>query len=307
MVYTNVITDGEASRSSDAYVSDEQLEWLQKDLENIETDTPVMVCMHCSAYSIRAVSQSGHISVSTAFDSSEHHKTLVNILKDYTNVHFLSGDTHINQSIPRENMPAGHTHIYEHNIAAVCASWWWTNYESENSICKDGSEGGYMVFTNNNKDVKWQYKAMKYDLSKQFHTYDFNVIKECFETDPRVRRFFQVYPSREKYTSFGENDVLFNIWNWDPTWTVSVKENGVDLPVKQHYIEDPLHTISYDIPRTYSNGELTSSFRTIKTHHMFSVRASSATSTLEFTVTDGFGNVHTETMIRPKEFNTDMD
>ena len=93
----------------------------------------------------------------------------------------------------------------------------------------------------------------------------------------------------------------------DPKWTVSVKENGEELKVKQHYIEDPLHTISYDIPRTYTNGELTSSFRTIKTHHMFSVRASSATSTLEFTVTDGFGNVHTETMIRPKAFNADID
>ena len=164
-----------------------------------------------------------------------------------------------------------------------------------------------MVFTNTNSDVKWQYKAMKYDLSKQFHTYDFNTMKPYFENDTQARRFFQVYPSRERYTSFALNDVLFNIWNWDPTWTVSVKENGVELAVKQHYIEDPLHTISYDIPRTYTNGELTSSFRTIKTHHMFSVRASSPTSTLQFTVTDGFCNVHTETMTRPKAFNVDMD
>lgn len=307
MVYTNTITGGEASRSSDTYVSDEQLEWLEKDLENVSKDTPVFVCMHCSSYTIKSVSQSGLISVGLNFDSREHQTMLVNLLKEYTNVHFLSGDTHINQSIPRENMLPGHTHIYEHNIAAVCASWWWTNYESGNSICKDGSEGGYMIFTNKNDDVSWQYKAMKYDVSKQFRTYDFNTIKEYVETDPAVRKFFQIYPNREKYTAFGENDVLFNIWNWDPTWTVSVKENGVEMPVKQHYIEDPLHTVSYDIPRTYTNGELTSSFRTIKTHHMFSVHASSATSTLEFTVTDGFGNVHTETMTRPKAFNADID
>lgn len=307
MVYTNTITGGEATRSSDTYVSDEQLEWLVKDLENVSKDTPVFVCMHCSAYTIKSVSQSGLISVGLSFDSREHQTLLADILKEYTNVHFLSGDTHLNQSIPRENMVQGHTHIYEHNIAAVCASWWWTNYESGNSICKDGSEGGYMIFTNNDKNVSWQYKSMKYDISKQFHTYDFNTVKHFFETDPMAKKFFQIYPSREKYTNFGENDVLFNIWNWDPKWTVSVKENGTELKVKQHYIEDPLHTISYDMPRTYTNGELTSSFRTIKTHHMFSVRASSATSTLEFTVTDGFGNVHTETMIRPKAFNADMD
>lgn len=307
MVYTNTITGGEASRSSDTYVSDEQLEWLEKDLENVSKDTPVFVCMHCSAYTVKTVSQTGLISVGLTYTSREHQTMLANLLKDYTNVHFLSGDTHINQSIPREKMPVGHTHIYEHNIAAVCASWWWTNYESGNSICKDGSEGGYMVFTNKADNVRWQYKSMKYDVSKQFRTYDFNSIKAYVETDPAVRKFYQIYPNREKYTSFGENDVLFNVWNWDPTWTVSVTENGAELPVKQHYIEDPLHTVSYDIPRTYTNGELTSSFRTIKTHHMFSVHASSATSTLEFTVTDGFGNVHTETMTRPKAFNADID
>ena len=52
MVYTNTITGGEASRSSDVYVSDEQLEWLVKDLETVAKDSPVFVCMHCSSYSI---------------------------------------------------------------------------------------------------------------------------------------------------------------------------------------------------------------------------------------------------------------
>lgn len=306
-VYTNTIKDGKATRSSDKYVSDEQLAWLKKDLESISKDTPVFVCMHCSAYAVWNVSRSGRISVVPAFSSGNHQKRLARILKEYTNVHFLSGDTHINRSIPREKMPWGHRHIYEHNVAAVSASWWWTNYESDNSICKDGSEGGYLVFSNNGNDVRWQYKSMKYDFSKQFHTYDFNTLKAYMDTNPMVPKFYQKYPLREKYASFTENDVLFNIWNWDPTWTVSVKENGKELQVRHHFIEDPLHTISYDIPRTYSNGELTSSFRTIKTHHMFSVRASSATSTLEFIVTDGFGNVHTETMIRPKAFNVDMD
>ncbi len=45
---------------------------------------------------------------------------------------------------------------------------------------------------------------------------------------------------------------------------------------------------------------------TKKTNHMFRVAASSATSTLEFRVTDRFGRVYTETMTLPKDFSTDI-
>ena len=40
--------------------------------------------------------------------------------------------------------------------------------------------------------------------------------------------------------------------------------------------------------------------------HMFDVTASSASSTLEISVTDSFGNVSTESMTRPKALTTDV-
>ena len=164
-----------------------------------------------------------------------------------------------------------------------------------------------MVFDNDKTDITWRYKAMKYDFSKQFRSYDFNTVKEYFDNNEMVPAFFNRYPHRERYNDLNENMVLINIWNWDPNWNIKVTENGTELPVTQHHIEDPLHTVSYDIPRTYKNGEITRSFRTIKTHHIFSVQASGPDSTLEITVTDPFGNISKETMTRPKAFNTTMD
>lgn len=102
-----------------------------------------------------------------------------------------------------------------------------------------------------------------------------------------------------------ENAVLVNVWNWDPRWRVKVTENGAELPVTWKNIEDPLHTLSYDVPRTAENGEYTSSFRTLPTCHIFMVRASSATSTLEIEVEDQFGNIYRESMERPRQFTTD--
>ena len=308
MVYTNTFSGGEYTRSHDTYVSQEQLEWLAKDLENVEKDTPLFICMHCPGFSVNGVSDTGGImNVSLGFSDGGMEQQLADCLKGYTQMHLLTGDTHINRSIPQGSMPSGYGNLHEHNIAAVCASWWWTNYISGNSICKDGSEGGYMVFDNSGSDISWKYRSLKYGDEKQFRAYDMNTVLDFLATGTMVSKFYEKYPDRERYSEFGENTVLINVWNWDPSWEISVTENGKELALTQHYIEDPLHTISYDIPRTYTNGELTSSFRTIKTHHIFSAQAASATSALEITATDGFGDVYRETMSRPKPFNVDID
>jgi len=222
-------------------------------------------------------------------------------------VHYLTGDTHINRAVANEDMPAGYGNIFEHNMGAVCASWWWTGYISQNSICKDGSEGGYMVFTNNGSDVKWRWKGMKVDAGKQFRSYDMNVVKNLYDTDASVKAFLQKYPLRSRYAACKANTVYINVWNWDSGWQISVKENGQPLTVTQIRAEDPLHNLSYDIPRTASNGSLTSSFATYNTTHIFSVEAASATSTLEIEVKDRFGVPYTESMTRPKAFTTHME
>lgn len=217
------------------------------------------------------------------------------------------GDTHINRAVANEDMPAGYNNIFEHNMGAICASWWWTGYVSQNSICKDGSEGGYMVFTNNGGEVKWRWKGMKVDAGKQFRTYDMNVVKNHYATDASVKAFLQKYPLRSRYTACKENTVYINVWNWDSGWEISVKENGKPLTVTQVRAEDPLHNLSYDIPRTASNGSITSSFATYNTTHIFSVEAASATSTLEIEIRDRFGVPYTESMTRPKAFTTHME
>lgn len=301
MYYINKNED----RSHDTYVDDEQLAWLKKDLEHVDKSKPVFVCMHCSAYAITGVSNN-KVNVTPNFKNSGT-AALGDCFKGFASVHYLTGDTHINRAVANEDMPAGYGNIFEHNMGAVCASWWWTGYISQNSICKDGSEGGYMVFTNNGSDVKWRWKGMKVDAGKQFRSYDMNVVKNLYDTDASVKAFLQKYPLRSRYAACKANTVYINVWNWDSGWQISVKENGQPLMVTQIRAEDPLHNLSYDIPRTASNGSLTSSFATYNTTHIFSVEAASATSTLEIEVKDRFGVPYTESMTRPKAFTTHME
>lgn len=81
-------------------------------------------------------------------------------------------------------------------------------------------------------------------------------------------------------------------------------ENGKKLSHEAVKVKDPLHLIAYEAQRYNAGSSPTGDFtaRTVSSH-IFRVKASSATSTLEFKLTDGFGNVYTETMTRPKKFS----
>lgn len=289
------------SRNHDTYVSDEQLEWLKKDLSYVPSDYRIFVAMHCTAFDVKSISSKGELQTGLAFDPASKEYAFLECLKG-RQVHFLTGDTHVNQSIPPESGCVTGADFYEHNVAAVCSSWWWTWYLSQNHICKDGSEGGFLVFSADGNKLSWKYRSLTYGSDKQFRAYDMNEVKARMASDVMYASFFNAYPSRERYNGIPANAILVNVWNWDPRWRVKVTENGNELPVTWKRIEDPLHTLSYDAPRTADNGEYTSSFRTIPTHHIFMVCASSASSTLEIEVEDQFGNIYRESMERPRPF-----
>lgn len=296
-----------SSRNHDTYVSDEQIEWLKKDLSYVPEDCRIFVAMHCTAFTIKDISSKGEIQAGPSFEPASKESALLQCLKG-REVHFITGDTHLNQSIPPESGCVSGENFYEHNVAAVCSSWWWTWYLSQNHICKDGSEGGFLVFSADGTELSWQYRSLSYGFDRQFHAYDMNKVKERIASDPMYTTFYNSYPSREKYKSITANAVLVNVWNWDPRWKVKVTENGTELPVVWKGIEDPLHTLSYDAPRTVQNSkpEYTSTFGTIPIHHIFMVTASSPSTTLEIEVEDQFGNVCRETMERPREFTIEQ-
>ena len=293
------------SRNHDTYISDEQLEWLRQDLSYVPSGYRIFVAMHCTAFTVDAISGTGRLQVSPNFEPAFKEAAFLDCLKG-KEVHFITGDTHHNQSIPPESGYVDGENFYEHNVAAVCSTWWWTWYLSQNHICRDGSEGGFLVFSADGTDLSWKYRSLSYGYERQFHAYDMNQVKERIAADPAYAKFYNAYPTRERYRGLPENAVLVNVWNWDPRWRVKVTENGTELPVSWKYLEDPLHTLSYDVPRTDENGEYTSSFRTLSTHHIFMVCASSATSTLEIEVEDSFGNVYRESMQRPRPFNLEQ-
>lgn len=287
-------------RTYKSEVTDEQLKWLAKDLSFVSKSTPVIVTSHAPVYAKETVKNVNAVTTYYLKNS----ETLLSKFKGY-NVDFVTGHTHVLYNVDKSSEG-----IYEHNAGAVCASWWWSGYLTPGiHICTDGAPGGYSVWDITGTDKKWRYKGTGRDENEQFRTYDLNNVWFTVEKDaPKVpaalKSDFEKYT--DAYPKNSKNEVLINIWNWNPKWQIEIKENGKTLTSTRVKGYDPLHIAALTAKR-FNNSAIKEvpAFTTTVNYHMFKVKASSPTSTIDIKVTDEFGNVYTETMERPKTFSTE--
>ena len=279
--------DGQWRTYVEQVVSDD-LAWLAKDLKGVSKDTPVVVTMHASLFD-----QDGKYSLRNG-------STLASYFDGYSNVTFVTGHTHKMWTVDRSN-------VHEFNSGAICAAWWWAGYYTPTlNIAQDGAPGGYRVMSVSGKEMTSRYKGTGRADDYQFRTYDRNEIK--INPSEYAGKLSSEYNAHlTKYgaynTASSKNQVIINVWDWNPRWKVEVKENGKDLAVSKTKLYDPLYLVAYSGKRY--GADATPSFNPFSTSHMFTVTASGPSTTLEITVTDDEGRVYRETMTRPKAFSID--
>lgn len=290
------------SRNYNDVITSNQIEWLKKDLATItDKDTPIVVAMHAPLFNNPGLDNNNEQLASIALNNGN---SFLSALQGFSQVYIITGHTHMNYSVAYSGS------VIEQNTGAVCATWWWTGRSgyAGNHICKDGTPGGYGVWEIDGKDVKWYYKSIGKPKNYQFRTYDLNNVHITTGQYAPNAADDALAPYAGAYSAPNQNnEVLINVWGYGPGWIIEVKEGGLVLPVERVSALDPLHIISYEAQRINAGAVPTSSFVTAQTAHMFLVTASDAASTLQITVTDRFGNVYTETMLRPKTFNYSMN
>jgi len=283
--YNNVITDN-------------QIEWLKKDLSYIQDkNTPIVLAMHVPLY-VNPISSGNFY--------TQNGQQLEDALATFSNVKVMTGHTHINYRVTKQ------TSISEYNIGAISATWWWTGRSgyANNHICKDGSPGGYAIWEMENTDQKMYYKGIGFSKDYQFRAYDLNTLQITADKHaPNANTTFKakVPTFAGEYANKNiSNQILLNVWGYNPKWKIFVIENGKALAIQQTNKKDPLHIISYSMQRLNVNADPTSSFITNNSNHLFLATASSPTTTVEIIVEDEYGNQYKETMIRPKAFSTSI-
>ena len=297
--------DGTTSRNYQKRLTDEQLTWLAKDLSYVEKTTPLVLVMHAQVF---YPSQSSEWKV-------DHDATgtvqLLSLLEERS-THILTGHTHMNFNVtPEHNIVHGQD-LYEHNTAAICGSWWWSGHLTPGiHLSPDGTPGGYAIWQVSGQELEWTYKGTGHDRNYQFRTYDLNQVSFSLADVPQmaanatIRKAFMKYA--EAYPSNKNNEVLINIWNWSPQWTLTVTtETGEQLKPEAVWAYDPLHLAAMTVKR-FNSGTLTSvpNFCTELFPHFFKVKAPDADTDLTISVKDEFNRTYQERMERPKAFKVE--
>lgn len=254
-----------------------QMDWLAKDLQYVDRATPLVICMHAPMWKSGKLEEGDPI-LTSAFTDEQNARRLLSLVKKFKRVHILSGHTHVNRHYNYSKR------ITEHNNIAVAASSWKLDGEGRRHLSKDGTPGGYAIYWVDGKQIEWSYKALGRPIdSCQFIVYDMNTVPEQYGGQVE------------------SNEVWINVYNYDPSWQIEVREQGSRLPVERMRKRDPLYRLVAD--GVFGS---TSAFKPAVTDHMFRVVADHADSTLEITVRDSFGHSWTQTVERPKAFHWQM-
>lgn len=270
IVYTGV-------NAYNTYVEGVQLAWLERDLSHVDAATPIVVLTHAPLFRCAGIVD-GQLQVAKGFSNPDQVDWLLEKFDKFERVHIISGHTHTNYFCRYSDR------VTEQNNIAVAASSWQIYGPEKRHLSKDGTPGGYMIYTFDGKRIERKYKALGCDVDAcQFIVYDLNTVPAAYGGTP------------------GGNELLVNVYNWDPDWTVRVRENGSEIPVAQCWRPDPLYSLVAD------GVSLSSAFAPgSAVPHMFCATASSADGEVEVEVGDGFGNTWKQTVVRPKAFAWDM-
>ena len=298
-------------RDYEVYVTDDQLEWLRRDLETIsDRSTPVVVTMHVPTMTYKGKGIVTKFKC-TATGAEAKMKEFTAIFKDFEQVHFITGHTHKNLTCHGADDTSTYpdiANIIDHNITGVCGCWWQTRAHAGLSLSTDSAPSGFEVFPVSGKSLEWYFVSNDDGADHQFRVFDMNSVRDYYTHNGEMRSFIKQYPLRTDYSKIEDNMIYVHVWAWEPGWKISVTENGRPLEVNAKSIENPQYTISYHLPRASWDDNGTERWqdrynKPSRTDHFFVARASSPTSTIVVTVTDGFGHSWTETVGRPKRFS----
>lgn len=208
VVLDDVFFIGQAKRYL-GYITENQLQWLEKDLQHVPEDHLLIVVLHIPTNTGDARRRQLKEEEMGGVVSNREH--LYNILRPY-HVHILSGHTHWHENWEKDN-------IMEHNHGTVCGAWW------TGPVCGDGTPNGYSVYEADGTELSWYYKSTEKPADHQLRLYGRGAVTDKPDA------------------------VVANIWNWDSKWKLEWLEDGVSKGTMQPYMGyDPLAYELYEGP-----------------------------------------------------------
>jgi hypothetical protein len=216
----------------------------------VEPGSPVIVALHIPVLGSR------HVRVNARrpeISISVTNRELLYHLLEPFRAHVLSAHTHESEHVFEHG-------VHEHVNGAVCGAWW------SGPICGDGTPNGYSVYVVRGEEVRWTYKATGHPAEYQIRAYPRG-------SDPKA-----------------PDEVVANVWDWDPAWRVVWYEDGERKGAMSRRVgHDPLsvelHT-GPDLPERRTWVE------PLPVGHLFYAPVSPEASEIRIEATDRFGRTY---------------
>lgn len=238
-----------------------QYKWLQADLSFVPRDKLVIFCTRIP---FRGGSASGGATVNT----NAYHREVLELLAAYNEAHVMVGHTHDNNNYIHD---INGKKIHEHVHGTACGAWW------NSTICKDGTPNGYAVYrVDGTSIVNAYYKPTRYPTSFQIRLYRGNTLFSGGHAT-----------SRWQFSRAGAGQIIANIWNADPGWTVRVHEDGIPTGTMTRYTDVECWASAYHVG---AKGRSTS--YVTSTDHLFYYTLRGNPTTIRVEAVDSFGNTY---------------
>jgi hypothetical protein len=232
------------------YLDADQLAWLEADLQFVEPGSPVVVVQHIPALGT-GFQRRGEQRPGLGV-SVANREVLYRLLEPFR-AHILVGHTHENEHLFRNG-------VHEFVCGTVCGAWW------SGPICADGTPSGYAVIEVAGEEISWRYKATREPPELQMRTYSRG-------SDPRA-----------------PNEIVANIWDWDPEWRVVWHEAGDRRgPMARRTGLDPLSGRLHTGPDLPPRRPWVDPY---PTNHLFYAPVAADASDIRVEATDRFGRTY---------------
>ncbi len=232
------------------YLSHEQLTWLEQDLARVDRGAPVVVAVHIPIMGSRYLREGRR---SPEIGSSVTNRGALYRLLEPFEAHIVSGHMHECEHV----FDSG---VHEQVNGAVSGAWW------SGPICGDGAPSGYSVYEVDGQSISWRYKATGQSADYQLRTY--------------VRGADPAAP----------DEIVANVWNWDPAWSVVWYEDGVRKgPMSRRTGRDPLSVELHSGPDLPARRTWVDPYPTA---HLFYAPVTPKARSVRVETTDRFGRVY---------------
>lgn len=245
------------------YLDRDALTWLERDLARVEAGSPVIVALHIPVLGSHYVRR-GEQSPRTN-SAITNREALYRLLEPFR-AHVLVGHLHESEHLFGQG-------VHEHVTGAVCGAWW------SGPVCWDGTPNGYCLYDVRGEEVTWRYKTVGQPMDHQMRIYPPGA-------DPRA-----------------PDDLIANVWDWDPEWTVRWFADGEPRgAMVRETAPDPLSTSLHAGPNLPPRRPWVDP---VPTDHLFRARLtdgismSGAPRSVVVEASDRFGRTYAEEWRRP--------